>query len=372
MSMSARGWCAAAATAFGLVAVSSTASVAQAAPAPVATPAATTSAAAASPISALAAGAVPVWVPYGIGKRIYLNGVAHDLTNLWVSLAGGPGSPSFGQLDNVTISRGVVVFSLPLDQIDPAEVVGALRPGVSVTRIGFSPSFDLAVTSGGLVTTGTSGNFSPMVPITTTTGRAYPPPFVDPLPDDPFYAVSSQGAGGSFVFQAIDPNGHVTSPSYRQYPGYAAVRLPYDSTYGVGAGWLATYDSTSSSCFRVAALSAPGTLRAHICSQTRPVVSTDGTRAVVVQSNHVRLYDTSTGKQVDAANAPTLATQTENAPPNGYFPFAWESPTAYLVYARDGSSLYILRCSTGGTCQRAVTSSVRTGATHIAVMGQPY
>ena len=66
-------------------------------------------------------------------------------------------------------------------------------------------------------------------------------------------------------------------------------------------------------------------------------------------------------------NAPTLSRQSIYPPVSGYFPFAWESAGAYLVYARDGSSLFILRCSLGGSCQRAVTSSARSGITQIAV-----
>jgi hypothetical protein len=357
--------------ALGAVTLFVAGSAAQATSAPVTTARTASSVAAASPISALPAGPAPVGVPYGIGKRIYLNGVASDLSGRWTVLA-GLGNRPFSEFHHVTISRGVVVFSIGLDQIDPAEVVGALPRGGSAIRIDESPSFELAVTSGGLVTTGTASTFQATVPVVTTAGRSYPPPFVDPLVADPYYAVSSQGAGGSFVYQAVDPSSFQTQQSYRQYPGYAAARLPYDNTLGVGAGWLATFDSIRSSCFRVAALSTPATVRAHICSQTTPVVSPDGTKVVVVQGNHVRLYATGTGAQVNATNAPTLATRTVNSPANGYFPFAWESASAYLVYAKDGNALYILRCSTGGACQRAVTSSVRTGVSHISVMGQPY
>jgi len=41
------------------------------------------------------------------------------------------------------------------------------------------------------------------------------------------------------------------------------------------------------------------------------------------------------------------------------------------LYARDGASLFIVRCSLDGTCRRAVTSSVRPGVTRIVVTQLP-
>jgi hypothetical protein len=254
---------------------------------------------AASAIASLPAGPYPLGVPYGIGKRLYLNGVGYDLTSRWATLSSPQGLPEFTA---VTITRGT------------------------------------------------------------------PPPFVSPVAPDPYGTISAQGAGGSFVFQAANTTSS-THHSYVMYPGYPAIQVPDDYTYGVGGGtgWLAAYDSRTSLCFRTAPLRTPSLLGPRICSQTRPLVSPDGTRAVVVQGNHVRLYDTGTGLQINATNAPTLGEQTATPPVTGYFPFAWETAGSYLVYARDGTSLFILRCSLDRTCQRAVTSYVRSGVSSIAV-----
>jgi hypothetical protein len=320
---------------------------------------------AASAIASLPAGPYPVGVPYGIGKRLYLNGVGYDLTSRWATLSSPQGLPEFTA---VTITRGTIVFSIAMTATDPYEALGSLSPGKVPVRIGRFGAGDLAVTSGGLVTPGVDEVNGTQAPVLTLTGAAYPPPFVSPVAPDPYGNISAQGAGGSFVFQAANTTSS-THHSYVMYPGYPPIQVPDDYTYGVGGGtgWLAAYDSRTSLCFRTAPLRTPSLLGPRICSQTRPLISPDGTRAVVVQGNHVRLYDTGTGLQINATNAPTLGAQTATLPVTGYFPFAWETAGSYLVYARDGTSLFILRCSLDRTCQRAVTSYVRSGVSSIAV-----
>jgi hypothetical protein len=315
-----------------------------------------------SPIAALPAGPVPMGVPYGIGKRLYLNGKAYDFTTRWTALASRYAYPQFAA---VTITRGVVVWAVDETQTtDPLASVGVMRPGEAPVFLRQVLDFPgLATTTGGLITSGLEAYLAATTAIFTVAGADYGPPFS--YSDNgglPGPIITVQGAGGSFVFQGRSATAGLTVPSqsYAMYPGYAAVQLPYDDTYGVGNGWLATADSHTSDCYRTAALTSPATLRADICSQSGLVVNTAGTMAVVVQANHVLLYDTITGAQINATNAPTLTTQ-------GYSPMGWETPTTYLVNAKDGNSLYILRCSaTTGACQRAVTSYVRPGVSYIA------
>ena len=311
---------------------------------------------------------MPAGVPYGIGKRIFLNGTQYDLTSHWSALTNGEG---LAELAQVTIARGTVVWVIGVHAADVLGEVGTLRPGGAPVRINEVGSYAVAATSGGVLAGGANGYGNTVQPFTLT-GRSFGPAFTDPFPSLPYF-VGADAAGGSLVFRASDPVGTATQ-SLRMYPGYAAVRLPYDNTFGVGggAGWLATADSLGSVCYRTAALASPGTLRARICSLTVPMLSADGTKAVVIQGNHVRLYDTATGAQINATNAPTLPLQGRYTTGPyagqlaGYYPFAWESATTYLVYARDGAAMDILRCSVGRSCQRAVTSYPRTGVTHIA------
>ena len=305
-------------------------------------------------------GPVPIGVPYGIGKRLYLNGATYDFTRSWSSLLGFAAGPSWEQeFAQVTITRGTIVWSILQSCADACEAVGRFRPGGSAVRFAQGLHSGLATTSGGLVAMGVAQIAEPgRVQPLTTSGLSF----------GPGYAVNGycvqaalEGAGGSFIIQDQSTNscGPIpASPSYRLYPGYPAGRLPYNDTYGAGQGpgWLATQDSPTSTCYRTAALASPTVLRARICSQTVPLVSDDGTKAVVVQGNHIRLYDTRTGQQINATNAPTLIPQAGSF----YAPFAWESSSAYLVYATAGSTLVVLRCQLNRTCQRAVTTVSRT------------
>lgn len=154
-----------------------------------------------------------------------------------------------------------------------------------------------------------------------------------------------------------------TAPSFLLYPGWPATRLPYDATYaaGQGPGWLATFSSPGY-CFRTAAAASPRVLRARLCLESgRPVVSNDGTKAVITEGdqrtfghNRPHLFDTRTGLRI---NTPAL-------PPGFYEPFAWEGPNRYLVYARDFGATVILRCFLNGACRRAVTASPSTEIVH--------
>lgn len=93
------------------------------------------------------------------------------------------------------------------------------------------------------------------------------------------------------------------------------------------------------------------------------MLSNDGAKAVVVQGNRVRLYDTRTGAQLHATNAPTLSAADAS---HFYRLMTWQGANSYLVNVRDGSTLAILRCNAlTGACTRAVTSSRRTGVSQI-------
>ena len=93
------------------------------------------------------------------------------------------------------------------------------------------------------------------------------------------------------------------------------------------------------------------------------MLSNDGAKAVVVQGNRVRLYDTRTGAQLHATNAPTLSAADAS---RFYRLMTWQGANSYLVNVRDGSTLAILRCNAlTGACIRAVTSSRRTGVSQI-------
>lgn len=340
--------------------------IARAAPAayvarPVSAVSAQALAATGSPVSLLPVGPAPVGIPYAIGKRMYLNGkLVYDFTARWTALVSVYADVQFG---DVKITRGVIVWSVNEDRGagDPLARVGVLRAGGSpivVHQVSDYPG--LATTTGGLISSGLAAYMADSTGIFNLAGVDFGPPFTYtnyiPFPGP---NITVQSAGGSFVFQGVSATAPLNTPlqSYSMYPGHPAVQLPYDNTFGAGSGtgWLVTANNPTSGCFRTAALATPAVLRAPICSQTPPLVSDDGTMAVVVQANHVGLYNTVTGAQINAANAPTLTTQ-------GYSPFAWESPTSYLVNASQGSSVYILRCSTTtGACQRAVTSYTRPG-----------
>lgn len=318
-----------------------------------------------SAVLSLPAGPVPVGVPYGIGKVLNLNGIGYNMAPSWTSMLGRPPLGFDGvEFQDIDITRGVPVWAIRLTAIDPASRVGWFRPGYAPRGVTTSGSYPgLATTTGGLVAAGLSSTFGNSVPVTAyNSGARFGPAFTWNPQGQPTVA-TNQGVGGQFIFQGHDVAAN-TDRSARLYPGYPQVPLA-DNTYGVGkgTGWIATADSHGSVCYRTAAVSTPTTLRARICSQTLPMLSDDGTKAVVVQGNHVRLYDTRTGAQINATNAPTLPAADAT---HSYGLITWQGASSYLVNVRDGNTLAILRCNAlSRFCTRAVTSSVRTGVTRI-------
>ncbi len=322
-----------------------------------------------SPIASLPSGAAPRDTPYAIGKRVFLNGRTYDLTGQWARIAPISGYPGTRRVEftDLDLSRGDILWSFSFTGVDEYGQVGNLRPGYPPKVIGRAKSTgQIAATTGGFTTLNSSQIQAVTEDFWTNDGRQVRPAFTDrSLLQVPTAYVGS--AGPVFVINVPDS----ASPSsstvvrYRSWavrPTYAQQRLPLDNTYAAGVGWLATRDSLTSPCYRIAPLSAPRSLRAKVCSQVTPVASNDGTMVAVVQGLHVRLYSTATGAQVNATNAPTLGAWD---PTHHYRVLRWEDASNYLVSARDGSNLYILRCNVNRGCQRAVTSLVRSGVSGI-------
>lgn len=265
------------------------------------------------------------------------------------------------------LTRGVILWSFMFTGVDEYGRVGSYRPGSTPKVIGSANSTgQIASTTGGFTTLNSSRIQTVTEDFRTYDGRQVQPSFSDrSYLQVPTAYVGS--AGPVFVINVPD-SASPASPAialYRSWvvrPTYPQQKLPLDTTYAAGVGWLATRDSVNSTCYRAAPLSAPRSLRARVCSQVSPAVSNDGTKVAVVQGGHVRLYDATTGAQINATNAPTLSTWDAT---HSYRVLRWEDASNYLVSARDGTSLYILRCNVDRTCQRAVTSSVSPGVRRI-------
>lgn len=199
------------------------------------------------------------------------------------------------------------------------------------------------------------------VEIYTATGTTSAPSYVSKH-SMPSHVVSTS-AGGQFVMADLNQATKVYT-SFLLDPGSDPVALP-DNTFGAGqgTGWIATETSVGSACYRTAAVATPTKARARLCSQRVPMVSDDGTTAIVVQGNRVVALDAQSGSQLRASSAPAL-TAWDGA--HGYWLERWLDADSYLVNVRDGSTLALVRCSvsTGG-CERAVTATVRPGVSRI-------
>lgn len=330
---------------------------------------------AAGPMSSLPAGTPPKGYAYGIGKRLFLNGRTYDLAPYWSTIASKPSNnaPRLAQeFKDVDQTRGVLLWAFESIGIDQYLEVGNLVPGHAPKRISSeSAQAPIATTSGGIYGVGaqsTSGGPGSSNSYTSS-GVRTPPQLLDDdgehaLPGAPALVSSAGSALVVNLQHAVGPEDPqaVTHKSWRYSPTYGQSALPYDNTYGAGTGQLVTRDTNTGACWRTAALATPATLRARVCSQVFPKVSTDGTRVAVVQDRHIRLYDTATGALVSTTNAPTLTSWDSG---HFYTLLGWEDASNYLVKARNGTDLYILRCNVTGACQRAVTSTVRTGVSGI-------
>jgi hypothetical protein len=323
----------------------------------------------ASPIASLPSGTAPKDTAYAIGKRVFLNGRSYDLSPYWSTIAPlsvftGTRPSEFTDLD---LTRGIILWSFTFTGVDQYGRVGTYRPGSAPRIVGQDNSDGrIAATTGGFTTLNSEDLMDVSLDFWTYDGRKFAPSFKDTSYLQ--VKITRLGSVGPMFVINVPDNTTVSSnviTFYRSWlvrPTYAQQKLPLNNTYAAGVNWLATRDSVDSSCYRTAGVSAPTSLRARICSQVDPVVSNDGSKVAVVQGRHIRLYNSTTGVQINATNAPTLSTWDAT---HFYRILRWEDASNYLVSAREGTSLYVLRCNVNRSCQRAVTSYTRSGVSGI-------
>ncbi|MDP9239768.1 MAG: hypothetical protein M3O55_03885, partial [Actinomycetota bacterium] len=137
----------------------------------------------------------------------------------------------------------------------------------------------------------------------------------------------------------------------------------YAAVGRLGVGWLGA--RLDKFCWQTASANHPYTRRTpRLCSMAKPLLSPDGTRAVLVQSGRVVVVDARSGAVVSTAS---MAAITRWAPgTREAVPAAWETTDSYLINARYDGALALVRCSAAtGACNRAVRSYVRTGVSAI-------
>jgi len=339
---------------------------------PVAPPGAIAPQVVAGSLASLPAGAPPRGYAYGIGKRLFLNGRTYDLSAYWSKIAPkGYNDPTVPQefLD-VDQTRGVMLWAFRYFAVDSYVHVGNLVPGQApkllVTQAADPP---IATTSGGFIGLGMYNNMGGVGSSIALnySGFISPPRLNAPIEN----AVPAAAAMVSSATSALVVNveydsalgaGDFSHKSWLYYPTHGQIALPYANTYAAGDGQLVTRDSFTGGCWRSAALASPATLRARVCSQVYPKVNADGTRIAVVQGSTIRLFNAATGAPEHWTTAPSLSTWDSS---HFYTLLGWEDASNYLVKARNGTELYILRCNVSGACERAVTSTVRTGVSSI-------
>jgi hypothetical protein len=329
-----------------------------------------------SPLDALPAGPSPIGVPYAIGTRVYFHGRITDLSSRFDQIAGGRRLPAAQrQFDTVVGAAGFAWTQITAPGVDLVHAVGTVSAtgGYTPFHTSSGSSSTLDVTTGGAVAMPENGE------IYQTDGR--------------FLAAFTGSPGidcGSCAMSAVGPRLLIdqtsSAPSLEHlgtwlwYPPAAIQRLPdsYRAVGRWGAGWLGYL--VSPGCWRTAPANAPNALRATICSMTTPLVSADGTRAVVVQSGRAVVLDTRTGATISRAGLtasagwqpPGTGGAVTPAPVKYVVPATWESTDSYLLTARDDTVVALLRCSVRtGACQRAVRAAVRAGVDRIVTERGP-
>lgn len=316
-----------------------------------------------SPLTNLPPGlAPPNTMPYAIGKNLYFAGKVLDLSSTWrtISPSGAP------ELLDVDQTRGVAVLKVGSRV---TTVVPGHAPRVVLSTA--APNAQLATTTGGFFTAGQSTDLS--MRVYTYTGVRTLPDVTFPViatcgdPDlscSP-YSIGAGSVGGMFIARAeyavqlctTDPfecSVWSADRAARVYPTQPQAAAS-DHTHAAGRGQVAVADSWGSSCYRTAATVAT-ILRAHLCSDSVPLVSDDGSRAVLVKAGAVSVASTTSGATMSTAGMP---------PAQEVTPLIWTSATSYLLSVKDHSSLLIVRCYTSGRCERAVTSQQRPGVSRI-------
>lgn len=301
------------------------------------------------PLAALRMGPVPS-VPYGIGERLYGYGTVAIPTAFQGS--------SDDAFTYVAAARGVVWSGSAYSATDCGAILNVWLKGTKPVAVGGVDDTGLcrpvAATLSGL------GITRDNVRAYTSSGKlyaTYPRTAADTggcgsttQVDDP-YAV-----GYRVLVKEINCNAGLQG-TYLWYPGSGKQQLP--NTYAVvgrlGPGWLG--DEIRAGCWLIASADHPSALSTvPLCSQQFPLVSADGTRAVLVQAGRVRVVRVADNTTISRAALPALAPRSSNLE----LPETWETSTYYLVDVRYGTDLGLVRCSvTTGGCNIAVRSSVR-------------
>lgn len=320
-----------------------------------------------SPLDALPRGRAPRAVPYAIGTIVYYQGHRTDIRARFKKDLPG-NTVAQRQLTTVVAGGGYAWAQLSGPATDMAHIVGRISPsgGWRGLQASTGAMSKVAVTPSGTVALPESGR------LFRADGRqigAY---------CGGYYLICGfldLGAAGSrFVVQKRPSMPGVPhGGTWLWAPPAAPTQIGdgYRAVGRLGAGWVAAPDggSPGAACWRVAPASAPTAVRARICSAALPLVSADGERAVIVQAERVRVVDTRTGNGISLARIalPAWSPNPTTGALRGYLvPTAWESTDSYLVNARDGRVLALVRCSAStGRCERAVRALSRTGATRI-------
>jgi len=332
-------------------AVVSTVSVAAAA---VPTAAATASVA---PFDLLPVGPAPTTVPYGIGTKIYYSGTVTDLSAQFTAEY-----VQSRQFDRVVGSGGIAYTKFGSTRIECVSVYGRIAPGVPWRKFEDSVGCrsGLAASTEGLIATAdevkayrSDGTVHSSYP------RTNPPSGMFPID-------SVEAAGAYFVVEERHYESQAIQGVYLWRPGSPTTQQVPDNYAAVGrlgVGWLGA--KLDKFCWKTAPATDPLTLRApRLCSWAKPLLSADGTRAVLVQSGRIQVVNAVTGAAVSTAALPAI---TEWQPgTREAVPAAWENADSYLIEAEYDGALALVRCSAStGACNRAVRSAVRAGVSTI-------
>jgi hypothetical protein len=318
-----------------------------------------------SPLELLPAGRAPLTVPYAIGTSVFYHGHRTELRARFdQAFPGTRFTPAQRQLTTVVGGDRYAWAQLTGSAADVVHIVGRISPrgGWSTFHTSTGSFSRVSVTTAGTVVMPESGHlFSPDGHLIAT--FAATPWLV-------CGACAPSAAGRSVVVQKGPPGpGIPAQGTWLWTPPAAPRRLPdgYRALGRGGAGWLGAPDGAG--CWRVAPVGDPTATRARICSQTLPLVSADGTRAVIVQSRQLRVVDTRTGAGISRARLAPLRSWTPpgtGTPVRYVVPVAWESADRYLAVARDDRILAIVRCWVTTTrCERAVRTRTGTGVDRI-------
>jgi hypothetical protein len=341
-------------------------------------PAAPAEAATRSPIDVLRAGPAPRSVPYAIGTSVYYRGHRTDIgARIDGAFYGARPSAAQRQLTAVTGGAGFAWAQFTGSGADIVHIVGRIGPGGGWT--GFHSSSGafsrLAVTTTGLVAMPESGSVyraDGRLAATFTGSTATSCGYCGAAAAGPYLVVERKPSLPGTDSQGI----WLWRPAAASVTAAAPVRLPdgYAALGRLGGGWLGALQSPArgATCWRIAPAADPVALRARICSQTVPLVSADGVRAVVVQGGRTRVVDTRTGGQLSLAGLGALAGWSPDGGPTGrgtvryVVPAAWETADTFVATARDDQVLALVRCSaTTGRCERVVRATVRPGVAAI-------